>query len=158
MKITWATCAIFVSLLFISGPGAASRDSGRITFHGEIVEGEAPCTFIPQQQDQAVELNPHQATRFSIRVDRCAQETLSNITATFTGRDVPGNNALIAMPGAAAVQLKDASGKIIKMTAVQEPALTLSPQHTLDYSAQLQHTAFHSDTASAITQLMLAYE
>ncbi len=158
MKITWMTCTILVSLLFVSGSGAASYDSGRITFYGEIVEGDAPCTFIHQQHDQAVELRREATTQISISVDRCAEETLSDITATFTGRDVPGNSGLIAMPGDTAVQLKDAGGKIIKMTDVPEPALKLSQQRTLEYTAQLQHSAYRSDIASAVTQLTLAYQ
>jgi hypothetical protein len=130
--------AILLGLITFNAPVMAANDSGRITFIGQIVDGDSPCHIGYAHNDQTVALSAAKATAFSLKVNRCGLESLSSITASFRAQN------------ADAMIIKNSGGAVVNTTP---RALLLSHNRTVDFTVSANP---HSH--SGISQLTLAYE
>lgn len=152
-KYTYKWVAL-MALVTLSSSVMAATDGGRITFRGQIVEGDEPCKIVHQTSDQAIALSSNNTIHFSLKVNHCARATLENITATFTGRET--EESLLALSDDAEILLQYRNGKTIKMHNTPEPTLKLSQNRTLELTATLKGSP--AQAASALSQFTLAYE
>lgn len=133
MKLHMMMSAILLGLTTFNAPVMAADDSGRITFTGQIVNGDSPCHIGYAHNDQTVALSAAKATAFSLKVNRCGLESLSSISASFSGENIikSGGQPMNATPR----------------------TLLLSQNRTIDFTVSANHTS-----RSGISQLTLAYE
>lgn len=137
MKLSTATSALLIGFSLFNAPAMAADDSGRVTFHGQIVDGDSPCLICYADNDWAISLSATKTSAISLKVNRCGVETLHGITASFYSSN------------ANTIAIKNSRGKLMNTTPRN---LTLSRQRTLDF------TASAASFSSGITQLTLAYQ
>lgn len=139
MKLHIIKAATMFALFTLSSSLMAATDSGTVTFRGQIVEGDEPCKIVHQSSDQVVELSNTNSTIVSFKVNRCADETLNTISASFNEKR---EDTMI---------IKNSNGK--SMNAVTQPLL-LSQNKTVQFTVSATNHSGHAD----IRQLTLAYE
>lgn len=139
MKLRIIKAATMFALFTLSSSLMAATDSGTVTFRGQIVEGDEPCKIVHQNNDQAVEISSAKSTKFSLKINRCADETLNSISASFNEN---GEGAMI---------IKNSQGKSMNETP---RTLLLSHNSTVDFTVNANHLHHRS----GISQLMLSYE
>ncbi|UVC29330.1 hypothetical protein [Pantoea sp. SOD02] len=135
MKLSTATSALLIGFSLFNAPAMAADDSGRVTFTGQIVDGDSPCLIGYADNDRAISLSATKTSAISLKVNRCGVETLHGITASFNSSN------------ANTIAIKNSRGQLMNATPRN---LALSQQRTLDFTA--------SAASSGITQLTLAYQ
>lgn len=129
MKISISTSALLIGFSLFNAPVMAADDSGRVTFHGQIVDGDSPCLIGYAGNDQAISLSAAKSSAFSMKVNRCGVETLHGITASFNSS---ATNA---------ITIKNSRGQLMNATPRN---LALSQQGTLDFTASAASSNTHS--------------
>lgn len=125
--------AAVVMGIFAGAANAADQGSGKVTFHGSIID--APCSISPDSVDQTVELGQinakslensgrSQPVNFKIDLVDCDSATASTVTATFSGTPSTANPDLLAIVGnasGASVGLTNDDGQPLPLGTASAP-------------------------------------
>ena len=162
MKLSKVALAMGLGMALVSGfanaapsgtatPSAAGgQGHGTVHFKGEIID--APCSIAPESADQTVDLgqvsNSALANKgtstpvpFDIKLQNCDISTFKTVTATWSGTpDVNMQTAwgITGTASGAAIVLRDASEKQIKLGEETSPTTLTADNTTIAMSAFLQ--------------------
>lgn len=162
MKLSKVALAMGLGMALVSGfanaaPSGTATPSatggqghGTVHFKGEIID--APCSIAPESADQTVDLgqvsNSALANKgtstpvpFDIKLQNCDISTYKTVTATWSGTpDVNMQSAwgITGTASGAAIVLRDASEKQIKLGEETSPTTLTADNTTIAMSAFLQ--------------------
>lgn len=143
--------ATAMGVLMIAGAAnAADQGSGKVTFHGSIID--APCSITPETVDQTVELGQVSSASlenggksspatFHIDLENCDTATASTVTATFSGTPSVANPDLLSIVGTAAgasIGITNSDGNLIKLGEASAPTTIGGSTAEMLFGAYLQ--------------------
>lgn len=141
------------------------QGSGRVTFHGDIID--APCSISPESSDQTVEMGMIRYTElvgpgedgksspvpFSIELTNCNINTPDGdtVSVTFNGVQAGTDGELLALVGTAnassmkseyrnaGIAISDGSGKILPVGTASSAQKLNTGNNTLQFTAWVQN-------------------
>ncbi|MFC0226276.1 fimbrial protein [Serratia aquatilis] len=169
--------AVLATSALTSGVFAAPGGDGTVRFTGEIIP--QGCEVSADTKDQIVNLKKIAATAFpqsgatagdkdfSIILTNCPT-TVSTASVRFSGTQVPGNNAILALttePGVATgvgIQISDSNNRVINLFQDSTPAnlVSGSVENELKFVASYVSTAdiVNPGVANAVSNFTIAYQ
>ncbi|CAI1246783.1 Fimbria A protein precursor [Serratia quinivorans] len=150
MKLNKIMLLVSLTLGAASFAHAADEGHGTVTFTGSIID--APCSITAETSDQTVRLGQVSSVAlldggkstpqaFSIDLENCNVELLSEVTTTFTGGESavqPGLLGIVGTASGASIAITDSSGELLPLGQASAAHALQEGNNTLLFSAYLQ--------------------